>query len=175
MRLRSPGDPGSVIAFRGRFDCNLTRGWGGLADCAHVLLLRRAPSSGNVTPTDYAGRRTYSSSNGVVIITRNRQHLIRTKNPHHLEHMMLLYAECSGTRARKRMTDIQPVARHIVFWTEITAEMLPHPPATPFRRSLFQPGCCCRYSLNPRRFRCSARYSPTRPRLPRIFKTVRYI
>jgi hypothetical protein len=41
-----------------------------------------------------------------MIITGNCQYLVRTNDPHHLEHMMLLYTECSGTGARKRTTNI---------------------------------------------------------------------
>jgi hypothetical protein len=39
-----------------------------------------------------------------MIVTGDRQHLIRTNNPDYLKHMVLLYAKRSGTRARKRMT-----------------------------------------------------------------------
>ena len=41
-----------------------------------------------------------------MIITGNCQYLVRTNDPLHLEHMMLLYTECSGTGARKRTTNI---------------------------------------------------------------------
>ena len=45
-----------------------------------------------------------------MIVTGNRQHLIRTDDLHHLEYVMLLYPECSRTRAGKRTTNLVSVS-----------------------------------------------------------------
>src|ERR1700730_5147947 len=107
-----------------------------------------------------------------MIITGDRQHLSRTDNPNYLEHMMLLYAECSGARTIKRTTYIQPVASRIEFRTVVPTEMLSHPPATPLCRSS-RSACFC--TFNSLRFRGSTRYAPTSPTLPRIVKTINQI
>ena len=77
-----------------------------------VLPLRRCTGANrtsyfaNVAPTNYLSRRAYPGSNGIVIIARYRQHLIRTNDPHHLEYMVLHYTERSRKWAGKRMTSI---------------------------------------------------------------------
>ena len=76
-----------------------------------LLLLQRTGVSrngyiGNVTPTNYPSRRAYPGSNGIMIVTGNRQHLIRTDDLHHREYVMLLYTDCSGTRTGKRTTNV---------------------------------------------------------------------
>jgi hypothetical protein len=57
-----------------------------------------------------------------MIISRDRQYLSWTNNPHHLEYMMRLDTECSRTRARERATDIQPVPSRVVFRTIMATE-----------------------------------------------------
>jgi hypothetical protein len=41
-----------------------------------------------------------------VIVAGNRQYLIRANDPYYLKYMMLLDADCSGNRARKRTANI---------------------------------------------------------------------
>ena len=90
---------------------------------------------GNVTPTDYIRRWAYPGQNGIMVITRDCQHMSRINNPNHLEHMMSLDTNCTGARTLERTTNIQPVAGHIELRTVVPSEMLPHPPATPLYRS----------------------------------------
>jgi hypothetical protein len=89
----------------------LSGGCGRIVDWPFIWLLQCSGVSrnsfiGNVTPTHYSRRCAYPGSNGIMIITGNCQYLVRTNDPHHLEHMMLPYTECSGTGARKRTTNI---------------------------------------------------------------------
>jgi hypothetical protein len=108
-----------------------------------------------------------------MIISGDRQHPFRINDPNHLEHVMSLDTERPRARTRKRTTDIQRVARYVEFRTEMTTEMLAHPPATPVCRSRssrrgFR-------SFNSIRFRRSTRYAPTSPSVPRIVETVNQI
>jgi hypothetical protein len=86
---------------------------------------------GNVTPPDYIGGWAYPSPNIVMVIARNREHMVAINNPNYLKYMMSF--DANGTRARtvKRTTSIQPVASNIELRTIASSQVLPHPPATP--------------------------------------------
>ena len=60
----------------------------------------------NITPPDYFGRWAYPSSDIIMIIAGDRQHMVAINNSDYLKYMMSLNTNGAGTGTIKRTTNV---------------------------------------------------------------------